>query len=183
LIGKEDRIGIVFSGDCASKALCLLLSGFSRQRNKIYALNPDKKIKKQSKQSKQSRKFLDDLGIGSGTESDVNVIASCDSLDNEAENILLNLFSKNSWPLARLGPKIEYKTGIKIIKPLYLCSKKEIELYCGIKRIEINSVKKEEKGLRAELTNWLDDLDRRHPDIRNAIVNSFLKIEPLMNKK
>lgn len=124
-------------------------------------------------------------------EMKVNVIATAHSLDDEAENILLNIFKGNSELLAKLGPKSgtqETKAFVQRIKPFYLCSTKEIVLYAKLKKLPIPSEKiaicpLRGETFRIEIRKFLDDMNEKHVDIKNAVVKSFLKIMPLIKEK
>jgi len=117
-----------------------------------------------------------------------NVVATAHSLDDEAENILLNLFKGNPNLLAKLGPKtgIEEVEGfIQRIKPFYFCRTKEIILYGKAHGIPVKEAICPLRGetLRVSIRKWLGQLEKKHVEIKNAIVSSFLKISPLLKEK
>lgn len=124
-------------------------------------------------------------------EMKLDVIATAHSLDDEAENILLNIFKGNSELLAKLGPKSgvnETKAFVQRIKPFYLCSTKEIVLYAKLKKLPIpgkNIAICPLRGetFRIEIRKFLNDMDKKHVEIKNAIINSFLKMIPLIREK
>ncbi|MGB9707766.1 MAG: TIGR00269 family protein [Candidatus Pacearchaeota archaeon] len=120
-----------------------------------------------------------------------DVIATAHSLDDEAENILLNIFKGNSELLAKLGPKAgtqETKAFVQRVKPFYLCSTQEIMCYAKLKNLpipkkEIATCPSRGETFRIEIRNFLDEMDKKHVEIKNAIVNSFLKLMPLIKEK
>ncbi len=57
----------------------------------------------------------------------------------------------------------------KIIRPLYLFTDKEILLYAKLKNLKFNKIKQEKESV-------LDVLEKKHPEIKRAIVQSYLKI-------
>lgn len=124
-------------------------------------------------------------------ELGINVIATAHSLDDEAENILLNIFKGNSELLAKLGPKSgvkETKAFVQRVKPFYLCSTKEIVLYAKLKKLpipgkDIATCPLRGETFRIEIRKFLDEMDKKHVEIKNAIINSFLKIMPLIKEK
>lgn len=119
-----------------------------------------------------------------------NVIATAHSLDDEAENILLNLFKGNPELLAKLGPRTgtqETKAFVQRVKPFYLCPTKEIILYAQLKKLPIPKEKAicpaRGETFRIEIRKFLDDMDKKHVEIKNAIINSFLKLMPIIKEK
>ncbi|MCX8194136.1 MAG: TIGR00269 family protein [Candidatus Pacearchaeota archaeon] len=123
-----------------------------------------------------------------------NVIATAHSLDDEAENILLNLMKGSPELLAKLGPRTgiseakETKAFVQRVKPFYLCSTKEILLYAQLKKLPIPSKKIAICPLRGEtwrieIRKFLNEMDKKHIEVKNAIVNSFLKIMSLIKEK
>jgi uncharacterized protein (TIGR00269 family) len=121
----------------------------------------------------------------------IGVIATAHSLDDEAENIMLNLFKGNPELLAKLGPRTgtqKIKEFVQRVKPFYLCNTKEIVLYAKLRKIPIpnpNQAICPLRGVtfRVEIRKWLEQMDKEHVEVRNAIVSSFLKLMPLLKKK
>ncbi|MBI5148054.1 hypothetical protein HZA33_00050 [Candidatus Pacearchaeota archaeon] len=95
------------------------------------------------------------------------------SIGNIACQIILNQLKKKQ-EVKQLMPK--YKNTIK---PLYLLLDKEIELYAKLNKIKINKQKDKDK-LGVQVRNFLNDLEKKHPEIKYAAVNAFLEIEPVL---
>ncbi|UZE94192.1 MAG: TIGR00269 family protein [Candidatus Pacearchaeota archaeon] len=120
-----------------------------------------------------------------------NVICTAHSLDDEAETILLNFLKGNPELLAKLGPLTgvrRTKEFVQRVKPFYLCSTKEIVLYAKLKKIPIPPKETcicplRGTTLRVEIREWLIQLEKKHTEVKNAIVNSSLKINPLLKEK
>jgi uncharacterized protein (TIGR00269 family) len=119
-----------------------------------------------------------------------DAVATAHSLDDEAENIMLNILKGNPELLAKLGPFSGIARGknfVQRIKPLYLCSTKEILLYAKLKKLPIPKGKSicplRGMTLRVEIRKWLGYLENEHPEVKNAIVHSFLKIMPGLKEK
>ena len=154
----------------------------------------DKKIQKKIKKMKLSNCAVCSilkrwLLNKKAKEFGYSTVATAHSLDDEAENILLNIFKGNSELLAKLGPKSGIGNTdffVQRVKPLYFCSTKEILLYAKIKKLPIpkNSIcPLRSETFRIETRQFLDRMDRKHIEIKNAIVNSFLRIMPLLKEK
>jgi len=117
-------------------------------------------------------------------------VATAHSLDDEAENIMLNILKGNPELLAKLGPMSGLARGkafVQRIKPLYLCSTKEILLYAKLRKLPIPKGKSicplRGTTLRVEIRKWLAHLEDNHVETKNAIVQSFLKIMPTLKDK
>ena len=59
-----------------------------------------------------------------------------------------------------------------IIKPLYLFSDKEILLYAKIR----NLIFKPDKQKFDKIILFVNDLEKKHPEIKQAVLNSYLKL-------
>lgn len=117
-----------------------------------------------------------------------DAVATAHSIDDESENIMLNILKGNPELLAKLGPSSGIAKGsfAQRIKPLYLCSTKEILLYAKLKKLPIpkNPIcPLRGITLRVEIRKWLEHLEKDHPEVKNAIVQSFLKIMPMLKEK
>ena len=98
--------------------------------------------------------------------SKANKIAISSTLDSESDEITHRLMEKNA--------KIDFSpVEGKTIKPLYLFLDEEILLYAKIRKLKFR-IKKEKKD---KISSFIDELEEKHPEIKRAIVNSFLKIE------
>ena len=91
----------------------------------------------------------------------VDKIAVSLTIDQVAKEIINNLIKGNLKVL-----KMKPVEG-KIICPLYLFLDKEVELYGNLKGLKFVKIKK--KGL-------LEDLEKKHPEVKHAIVNSYLAL-------
>lgn len=62
----------------------------------------------------------------------------------------------------------------KIIRPLYLLTDKEIELFIKLKGMPLI-----EKKIYPDTIKIINQLEKKHPEIKHAIVNSFIQIMDL----
>ncbi len=118
----------------------------------------------------------------------IDVIATGHNIDDEAENIMLNWFKGNPEQLAKLGPKTgtqKISGFVQRVKPFYFCNTKEIVLYAKLRRIPIPKGKGicplRGRTFRVDIRHWLEQMDKKHIEVRNAIVASFLKIKPSLS--
>ncbi len=198
LVDYEDKILVACSEGNSNVALYILNKlcknrnqrikaiafdgGIKSNRNKIFK-DLDEFCKKHDIEfeiinSKKEYPSLEEI-YKKAEEQGFNVVALGDSLDDEAEAIILNQMKGSPVPMPKFGPSSvnEKNDGfMRSIKPLYLCSEKEIMLYSKLKKIpmclEVPSKKNDE--FRAEIKSFLKDMEKKHIEIKNAIVQSFL---------
>jgi len=88
--------------------------------------------------------------------------------DLAAYEIILSTINKNSRDFSKMLPVVK-----KTIKPLYLFLDKEVLLYAQLKKLkfEKQQIKKTDK-----IVKFIDELEKKHPEIKRAIVSGFLKL-------
>ncbi|MCK9595800.1 hypothetical protein M0R19_01290 [Candidatus Pacearchaeota archaeon] len=89
------------------------------------------------------------------------------SIDSESEEIVNILIKGDSSKLKQDLP-IEGKK----IKPLYLFSDEEILLYAKIKNLKFKQEKKKEN----KISSFVNELEKKHPEVKRAVVNSLLEL-------
>lgn len=110
-------------------------------------------------------------------------LATGHNLDDECQSIMMNQFKNNIGASARLGPKTGIKESDKFIpriKPLYLCTEKEVALYAMINSLldDFNECPNVSKSYRAQVRDMLNDFEKDNHGTKYAIVNSFLQVLP-----
>lgn len=110
------------------------------------------------------------------------------NLDDEAQNILLNIFKNNFKILARLGPNngvVENAKFIPRVKPLYLCTEKEVRLYTILKGFDVgyDECPYSPGSFRDELSEILNTLEDEHKGVKNSVVNFFLETKDILAEK
>ena len=96
-----------------------------------------------------------------------NKVAIDSSIDSEADSIVKNLINGNVSELKEFLPV--YKNTIK---PLYLFLDEEILLYAKLRNLKFN--KKTEK--KDKIESFEDEFEKKHPEVKRAIVNSILEL-------
>ncbi len=96
-----------------------------------------------------------------------NKKAISSTLDIESDKLVHELIKGNAKNLKKLAP-----VQGKAIKPLYLFLDKEVLLYAKLKKLRYKKVVEKKDNI----SNFIDDLERKHPEIKNAIINSFLEL-------
>jgi len=91
------------------------------------------------------------------------VATNSDDISREYVEAILNGNVKN---LIKLKP-----VEGKIIKPLYLFLEKEVKIYADVKNLKLkNKIKKD------DISHFIDELEKKHLEIKNSVVSSYLKI-------
>lgn len=102
---------------------------------------------------------------------DYNVVVNNSSIDVLAYEITKKIMQGKAKDLKEFYPIIK-KGKIKSIKPLYLFLDKEILLYAKIKKLKCSG----KKFPKDKIEKFIDSLEEKHPEIKRAIVNSYLKL-------
>lgn len=111
-------------------------------------------------------------------------LATGHNLDDECQSILMNQFKNNIRASARLGPKVglneKNKNFVHRVKPLYLCTEKEVTTYAFINGIldVFNECPNVAKSYRAQVRDMLNDFEAKFPGTKYSIINSFLQALP-----
>ena len=58
----------------------------------------------------------------------------------------------------------------KVIKPLYLFLDKEVLLYAKLRKLKFEK----NKGKEDEIGKFINELEKKHPEVKRAVVNSYL---------
>ena len=89
--------------------------------------------------------------------------AVSDTLDVTSLSFISQTFSEGKGDLL---PVVKNK-----IKPLYLFLDKEVLIYAKILKLQFKEDKKKDK-----LEMFIDSLEKNHPEVKRAIVNSYLEL-------
>jgi uncharacterized protein (TIGR00269 family) len=109
------------------------------------------------------------------------------NLDDEAENVLMNLFKGNPGLGVNLGPKtgiVSDKKFVQRIKPLYFCTNGEVKIYSKEMKFPVlyESCPCAVSTFRREIRKELSELEKLNPDIKRNIVKNFLFILPKLRR-
>jgi tRNA(Ile)-lysidine synthase TilS/MesJ len=100
------------------------------------------------------------------TKKKIDKIAVSSTIDSEANEIVQYIIKKN---IKKLDAK---PVDNKIVKPLYLFLDEEVLIYAKIKKLKFTPTKIKKDNI----SEFIDVLEMKHPEIKRAIVNSYLKI-------
>lgn len=104
------------------------------------------------------------------------------NLDDEAQNIMLNIFKNNFKILARLGPFngiVGDEKFVPRVKPLYLCTEKEVRLYTILKGFDMgyDECPYSKGSFRENIADMINELEDQHKGVKNSIVNFYLETQ------
>ena len=124
-----------------------------------------------------------------------NKIAISSTTDTESDKLIHELIKGKANNLKELAP-----VQGKIIKPLYLFLDKEVLLYAKLKKLKYTLLpngmtsdygglgvpqggartssrpQSTELGGKDNISNFIDELEKKHPEIKQAMINSMLKL-------
>lgn len=115
-------------------------------------------------------------------------LATGHNLDDECQSIIMNQMKNNTMASARLGPKVGLVQDDKFvqrIKPLYLCTEKEVTTYAFINGLldGFNECPNVPQSFRAQVRDMLNNLENKYPGTKYSTVNSFLQTLPLLKQQ
>ncbi|MFT4244752.1 MAG: TIGR00269 family protein [Candidatus Woesearchaeota archaeon] len=110
------------------------------------------------------------------------------NLDDEAQSILLNMMKNNYKVLPRLGPSngvVGDDMFIPRIKPLYLCTEKEVRLYTILKGFDVgyDECPYSKDSFRSNLADTINMLEDKHSGIKSSLINFYLTVQPVLREQ
>jgi tRNA(Ile)-lysidine synthase TilS/MesJ len=102
----------------------------------------------------------------------IDKLAWMTSIDLTADETIEQIICRDVRNLDESLP-VEFLTKkSKIIKPLYLFLDEEIRLYAKLRNLQFKKIK--EKKNKVEI--FIERFEKKHPEVKRAIVNSLLKL-------
>jgi tRNA(Ile)-lysidine synthase TilS/MesJ len=89
------------------------------------------------------------------------------SLDSEAGEIVKSLIKEDVSDMKKFLPVYG-----NVIKPLYLFLDEEILLYAKLTNLRF----KQKKDKNSKIEDFMNDFEKKHPEVKRAIVNSLLEL-------
>jgi tRNA(Ile)-lysidine synthase TilS/MesJ len=96
----------------------------------------------------------------------VNKIAVPSTLDSESQNVLSLFIEGKNSNIKKIFPFEK-----NIVKPLYFFLDEEVLLYAKIKNLKFKKMRTKDK-----INNFLNSLEKKHPEVKRAIINGILEI-------
>jgi len=89
------------------------------------------------------------------------------TIDLEANKIVHSLIKGDIKDLKGVAP-----VENKVVKPLYLFLDEEVLLYAKLRKLK----SKKQKMDKDKISKFIGELEKKHPEIKRAIVNSYLEL-------
>jgi tRNA(Ile)-lysidine synthase TilS/MesJ len=102
-----------------------------------------------------------------------NKLAVSDTIDMNADRIVHVVFDGDLSKIKKVNP-VEGTT----IKPLYLFLDEEVLLYAKIRGLKFKVVKSKKND---KIIEFVDSLNKKHPELRRAVVSGWLGMNGLSN--
>ena len=115
-------------------------------------------------------------------------VATGHNMDDEVQSIMMNQFRNDLKASARLGPRTGLKKQqgfVTRIKPLYLCSEKEVTTYAFLTGIldKFTECPNVVKSYRAEVRDSLNEIEHKFSGTKHNIISSFLEMLPMLKEQ
>ena len=115
----------------------------------------------------------------------VDVVATAHNLDDYVQTFVMNLLHGDVERLAWLDPSTYAEEfPIRRVKPFLEVYEEEIALYAYLSKIPFQSVSCPymHEGLRSEVRDYLNELESRHPGMKNVLLASALEVTSTMSR-
>jgi cytoplasmic tRNA 2-thiolation protein 1 len=115
----------------------------------------------------------------------VDVVATAHNLDDYVQTFMMNLLHGDVERLGWLDPAtLGDGFPIRRVKPLTEVYEEEVALYAYLSKIPFQSVSCPymHEGLRSEVRDYLNELESKHPGMKNVLLNSALQVTSRLSK-
>ncbi len=198
LIGKKENLGVALSGGKDSLTVLHILNKLSKQNPKIKlkaiaidegihgyrekTLIKAKKFCEENKIILHIFSYKGEFGLTLDEMLKILDVKPC-TICGIFRRYLLNKKSKE-LKLTKVG-LVQDKKFVQRIKPLYLCTEKEVTTYAFTNGLldEFNECQNVSQSYRAKVRDMLNEFEQKFPGTKYSIVNSFLQILPLLKQK
>ena len=114
----------------------------------------------------------------------VGVVATAHNLDDHVQTFLMNLLHGDVERLGWLAPSSSSSSPhpedfpVRRVKPFTEIYEEEVALYAYLSKIpfQSSSCPYMHEGLRSEVRDYLNELEAKHPGIKNVLLNSALEV-------
>lgn len=118
-------------------------------------------------------------------EIDADKLAVGHNMDDEVQSAIMNLLRGDVSRLARMGAKthkVPSDQFVRRIKPLREVREKEIALYANVNDLEVHieTCPHSEGALRADIREFLNEMETERPGIKNTALSSIDELLPVL---
>jgi cytoplasmic tRNA 2-thiolation protein 1 len=112
-------------------------------------------------------------------KAEVDVVATAHNLDDYVQTFMMNLLHGDVERLAWLDPStVDDDFPVRRVKPFTEVYEEEIALYAYLSKIPFQSASCPymHEGLRSEVRDYLNELESKHPGMKNTLLKSSLSL-------
>ncbi|HVC26586.1 MAG TPA: TIGR00269 family protein [Nitrososphaerales archaeon] len=127
------------------------------------------------------RRAIDEAAV----KAKVDVVATAHNLDDYVQTFMMNLLHGDVERLAWLDPSTyDEDFPVRRVKPLTEVYEEEVALYAFLSKIPFQSASCPymHEGLRSEVRDYLNELESKHPGMKNVLMASALGVTSRLSK-
>ncbi len=121
------------------------------------------------------RRAIDEAAVRAG----VKVIATAHNLDDYVQTFMMNLMHGDVERLGWIDPQVvPGDFPLRRVKPFMEIYEEEVALYAHLSGLPFQSASCPymHEGLRSEVRDYLNELEAKHPGMKNVLLNSALSV-------
>ena len=121
------------------------------------------------------RRAIDEAAV----KAKVDVVATAHNLDDYVQTFMMNLLHGDVERLGWLDPSTyDENFPVRRVKPLTEVYEEEVALFAYLAKIPFQSASCPymHEGLRSEVRDYLNELESKHPGMKNVLLNSALEV-------
>ena len=127
------------------------------------------------------RRAIDEAAV----KAKVDVVATAHNLDDYIQTFMMNLLHGDVERLAWLDPSAcDENFPVRRVKPFTEIYEEEVALYAYLAKIpfQSESCPYMHEGLRSEVRDYLNELESKHPGMKNVLLSSALDVTSRLSK-
>jgi uncharacterized protein (TIGR00269 family) len=127
------------------------------------------------------RRAIDEAAV----KAKVDVVATAHNLDDYVQTFMMNLLHGDVERLAWLDPSTyDADFPVRRVKPLTEVYEEEVALYAYLSKIPFQSASCPymHEGLRSEVRDYLNELEAKHPGMKNVLLASALDVTSKLSR-
>lgn len=128
------------------------------------------------------RRAIDEAAV----KAKVDVVATAHNLDDYIQTFMMNLLHGDVERLGWLDPSTyDDSFPVRRVKPLTEVYEEEVALYAYLSKIPFQSASCPymHEGLRSEVRDYLNELESKHPGMKNVLLASALDVTSRLSKE
>ena len=127
------------------------------------------------------RRAIDEAAV----RAEVDVIATAHNLDDYVQTFMMNLMHGDVERLGWIDPQVvDGDFPLRRVKPFMEIYEEEVALYAHLSGLPFQSASCPymHEGLRSEVRDYLNELEAKHPGMKNVLLNSALSVASKLSR-